>query len=104
MATYAWTIDILSTKDITKDGTTYTDVILRVNATLTGTSETIPSISASSGFDLDMNIDNIGSGFTPYSAVTEAEVTTWVEGRVNADILASIKAGIEGDIEFQEKV
>ena len=54
MATYAWTIDLLSTKDITKDGTTYSDVILRVNATLTGTSETIGSLTSDSGFDLDM--------------------------------------------------
>ena len=67
MATYAWTIDLLSTKNITKDGTTYSDAIIRVNATLTGQSETTPSITASGSFDLDMNVDNLGSDFTAYS-------------------------------------
>ncbi len=104
MATYAWTIDLLSTKDITKDGTTYTDVIVRVNATLTGTSETIGSITSDSGFDLDMNVDNIGSNFTTYNSVTEANVVSWVEGRINSDILANIKTEIEANIAFQEKV
>tara|TARA_E500000318_G_scaffold45347_1_gene42829 strand:- start:3602 stop:3970 length:369 start_codon:yes stop_codon:yes gene_type:complete len=104
MATYAWTIDLLSTKNITKDGTTYSDAIIRVNATLTGQSETTPSITASGSFDLDMNVDNLGSDFTAYSSVTEANVLSWVQNRVNADILANIKTGIEADIEFQEKV
>ena len=44
MATYAWTIDCLHTKNITKSGKTYTDVIIEVEATLTGTSETVGSI------------------------------------------------------------
>jgi len=104
MATYAWTIDLLSTKDITKDGTTYSDAIIRVNATLTGTSETDSNISASGSFDLDMDVTNIDSSFTAYSSVTEANVLSWVQNRVNADILANIKTGIEADIEFQEKV
>jgi hypothetical protein len=104
MATYTWSIDLLSTKDITKDGTTYSDAIIRVNATLTGQSETTPSITASGGFDLDMDVDNVESNFTAYSSVTEANVISWVQSRVNADILADVKTGIEGDIEFQEKV
>ena len=94
MATYAWTIDLLSTKDITKDGTTYSDVILRVNATLTGTSETIGSLTSDSGFDLDMDVSNIGSEFTAYGSVTEANVISWVENRMDADILANIKTEI----------
>jgi hypothetical protein len=104
MATYTWSIDLLSTKDINKDGTTYSDAIIRVNATLIGQSETTPSITSSGSFDLDMDVDNIESNFTAYSSVTEANVISWVESRVNADILAGIKTGIEGDIEFQEKV
>lgn len=104
MATYTWTINRLYTKDVTKDGTTYSDAILRVEATLTGTSETIGSITSDASFDLDMNIDNIGSNFEPYSSVTEANVKSWVENRINADILAGIKTEIEADIEFREKV
>ena len=86
MATYAWTIDKLYTKDITKSGKTYKDAILRVEATLTGTSETIGSISGQSIFDLDMNVDNIDSSFTAYNSVTEANVKTWVENRVDPSI------------------
>jgi len=104
MATYAWTIDKLHTKDITKDGTTYTDVILRVEATLTGTSTTIGSITSTSGFDLDMNVDNIDSSFTAYSSVTEANVKTWVENRVSSEIMTNVKDGMETNIDFQEKV
>jgi len=104
MATYTWTIEVLFTKDITKDGTTYSDAIIRVGAMLTGQSDTIPSISSSSYFDLDIDVDNIESNFISYSSVTEAEVITWVQSRVNADILADIKTGIESDIEFKEKV
>jgi hypothetical protein len=104
MATYTWTIEVLFTKDITKDGTTYPDAIIRVGAMLTGQSDTIPSISSGSYFDLDIDVDNIGSNFISYSSVTEAEVITWVQSRVDPDMLADIKAGIERDIEFKEKV
>ena len=104
MATYAWKINKLYTKNITKSGKNYTDAILRVEATLTGTSETIGSISAEGGFDLDMNVDNIDSSFTAYGSVTEANVITWVENRVDSSILANIKTEIEADIDFQEKV
>ena len=71
---------------------------------MTGTSETIGSISAEGGFDLDMNVDNIDSSFTAYGSVTEANVITWVENRVDSSILANIKTEIEADIDFQEKV
>ena len=104
MTTYAWTINTLHTKDITKNGTTYNDAILRVEATLTGTSESIGSISAESYFDLDMNVDNVDSNFTAYSSVTEANVVTWIEGRVGSTQLADIKTGIENNIDFEEKV
>mgnify|MGYP003114131616 CR=1 FL=1 len=104
MATYAWTINKLYTKDITKNGSTYNDVILRVEATLTGTSKTIGSISAESSFDLDMNVDNIDSSFTAYGSVTEANVKTWVENRVSSEILTNIKTEIEANIDFEEKV
>jgi hypothetical protein len=104
MATYSWTINKLHTKEITKDGTTYTDVILRVEATLTGTSETIGSITSESGFDLSMNTDSIDSSFTAYSSVTEANVITWVENTVSSEIMANVKTSIEDNIDFHEKV
>tara|TARA_R110002012_G_scaffold212481_1_gene383573 strand:- start:141 stop:521 length:381 start_codon:yes stop_codon:yes gene_type:complete len=104
MAKYAWTINTLHTKDITKNGTTYSDAILRVEATLTGTSETINSITSEASFDLDMNVDNIDSNFTAYGSVTEANVASWIEGRVGSTQLADIKTGIENNIDFQEKV
>ena len=103
MATYAWTIDKLYTKDIVLDGTTYTDVILRVEATLTGTSETIGSISSNGSFDLDMDVTRIDSSFTEYASVTEANVKTWVENRVGSATINEIKQGIEGEINFLEK-
>ena len=103
MATYAWTIDKLYTKDIVLDGTTYTDVILRVEATLTGTSETIGSISSNGSFDLDMDVTGIDSSFTEYASVTEANVKTWVENRVGSATINEIKQGIEGEINFLEK-
>lgn len=104
MAKYAWTINTLHTKDITKNGTTYSDAILRVEATLTGTSETINSITSEASFDLDMNVDNIDSNFMAYGSVTEANVVSWIEGRVGSTQLADIKTGIENNIDFQEKV
>jgi len=104
MATYTWTIDRLYTKDITESGTTYSDVILRVEATLTGTSETVGSIKASGGFDLDMNVTGLSNGFVAYGSVTEANVKTWVENRVGSSTIADIKARIEGEIDFQERV
>jgi hypothetical protein len=103
VATYAWTIDKLYTKDIVLDGTTYTDVILRVEATLTGTSETIGSISSNGSFDLDMDVTGINSSFTEYASVTEANVKTWVENRVGSATINEIKQGIEGEIDFLEK-
>ncbi len=104
MATYSWTINKLYTKDITKDGTTYNDVVLRVEATLSSTSETDSNIIATSSFDLDMNVDNIDSSFTSYTSVTEANVKTWVETKIDADILSHIKTSLQNDIAFREKV
>lgn len=104
MATYVWTINKLHTKDITKDGTTYTDVILRVGATLTGTSETIGSINAEATFDLDMDVTGIDSSFTEYVHVTEADVKTWVENKVGSSTINEIKESIEKEIDFLENI
>jgi len=104
MATYKWTIEKLYTKNITESGKTYTDVILRVAATLTGTSETIGSINGQSQFDLDMNVSGLSSGFTEYDSVTEANVISWVEGRVGSEQLSNCKTEIESHISFNENV
>lgn len=104
MATYAWTINKLYTKDITSGGTTYADVILRVEVTLTGTSETEGSITSEGSFDLDMNATGMASAFTAYDSVTEANVKTWVENRVDSSIMTSVKKEIENDITFREKI
>lgn len=104
MATYTWQIQKLYTKDITKNDQTYTDVIARVEASLTATSESKGSITSESGFDLDMNVDNIDSNFTTYSSVTEANVISWIESRVEDAMMANIKATLEGEIEYKEKI
>jgi len=104
MATYSWDIKVLYTKNIAKSGTTYSDVILRVEAELKGTSETIGSINATSSFDLDMDVDGVDSSFTAYSSVTKANVETWIINRMDADILANIKTNLENEISFSEKV
>lgn len=104
MATYNWEIDSLHTKNITKNGTIYSDVILRIQAELKGTSETVGSINATSSFDLDMNVDGVDISFTPYSSVTKANVVTWIENKMDTDILANIKTNIENQITFLENV
>ena len=68
MATYAWTINELYTENITKDGTTYTDAIIRLVATLTATSEIDSNITDVAGWDIDIDTDNIDSDFTAYGS------------------------------------
>ena len=104
MATYAWTIDKLYTKNITENGTTYTDAILRVNATLIATSETIGSLSVEHSADLDMNVSNISKSFTAYDSVTEANVKSWVETRIGSDILTNIKTNLENNLTYLENI
>ena len=104
MATYAWTIDKLYTKDITEGGSTYTDVILRVDSTLTATSETIGSISVIHSADLDMNVSNVSNSFTAYGSVTEANLKSWVETRIGSVTLTEIKTSLEAGLEYLEKI
>ena len=104
MATYAWTIDKLYTKNITEDGTTYSDVITRIVATLTATSETVGSITLDHGADLDMNVSNVSNSFTAYNSVTEANVKSWIETRIGSDMLADIKTNMENELQFLENI
>lgn len=104
MATYAWTINQIYTEDITKDGTTYTDVIVRLIATLTATSEVDSNITDISGWDIDIDTDNIGSDFISYDSVTESNVVSWLETRIGTDELNSVKQGMVQQIAYLEKV
>ena len=104
MATYAWTINELYTENITKDGTTYTDVIARLVATLTATSEVDSNIKDYTSWDIDLDTDNIGSDFIAYSSVTESEVISWLETRIGTDELNSVKQGMVQQIAYSEKV
>ncbi len=104
MATYAWTIDKLYTKNITEGGSTYTDAIVRVNATLTGTSETVGSINLFHVADLDMNVSNVSKSFTAYDSVTEANVKSWVETRIGSVTLSEIKTNMENELQFLENI
>lgn len=104
MATYVWTINKLFTENITKNSVTYSDVISRVQATLTGTSETDNTISSEGSFDLDMDVTDIENSFTAYNSVSESNVKTWVENRIDATILSNIKTNIQDNIDFKEKI
>ena len=104
MATYAWTIDKLYTKNITEDGTTYSDVITRIVATLTATSETIGSVSVEHCADLDMNVTGLASSFTAYDSVTEANVKSWVETRIGSETMTQIKTNMENELQFLENI
>ena len=104
MATYAWEINRLYAENITKDGTTYTDVIARVEATLVGTSEIDSSIKDGAGWDIDLDTDNIGSDFTPYASVTESEVDSWLEARIGTEAINEAKQAMVQQIEYLEKV
>ena len=104
MATYAWTIDKLYTKNITENGTTYSDVITRIVATLTATSETIGSVNVVHGADLDMNVSNVSESFITYNSVTEANVKSWVETRIGSDMLTQIKANMENELQYFENI
>jgi len=104
MATYAWTVEKLYTKNITESGKTYTDTILRVQGVLTATSEKIGSVNTNHGVDLDMNVSNISESFTAYDSVTEDNVKSWIETRIGSAMLTEIKQGLENELEFLENI
>ena len=104
MATYAWKIDKLYTKNIVLNNITYTNVILRIEATLIGTSETVGSINVDGSFDLDMDVTGIDSSFIEYESITEAHVKTWIENKVGSATINEIKQGIEKEIDFLERI
>ena len=90
---YTWEITGLFTKDITEDGTTYSDVLKRVQGTLTATDSGEEVVHA---FDIDLKNPSSWSDFTAYSSLTKANVVSFVETRIGSDMIASIKTNLEG--------
>ena len=101
---YEWTIDKLHTKNLTVGGTTYSDAIVRIQATLTGTSGDDSSISKTHEVDLDMNTSGLASGFTAYASVTEANAKSWVESRLTSDTITSIKEHMDGLMSYEVNI
>jgi hypothetical protein len=98
--TYVWTIDKLFTKNITVGGTTYTDVVVRIEATLTGTSGDDNSITKTHEVNLDMNTSGIGESFTAYDNITEANAISWVEARQTPEVIAEVKKYMDNLMTF----
>ena len=105
MATFAWTIQILHTKNITESGKTYTDVIKRVQGYLRGTTETSgSSVTHDHGFDISLSNPADWGNFVAYASVSEANVVSWVEARIGADTVTQIKELLTKEIANLEEV
>lgn len=93
MATsYTWTISQLYTKNITVDGTTYTDVIKRAVGSMKGTDSGEEIIH---GFDVDLRNPSSWSDFTAYNSLSQANVVSFVETRIGSDMMSAIKTEME---------
>ena len=90
---YTWEITGLFTKNITEDGKTYSDVVKRVQGTLTATDSGEEVIHA---FDVDLKNPSSWSDFKAYSSLTKANVVSFVETRIGSDMIASIKTEMGG--------
>lgn len=104
MASYEWVIEKLHTKNITTGGTTYTDVIKRIEAHLKATSDVKSSLTRQHYVDLNMNTNNVANSFTAYNSVTKANVTSWIETRLTSPIISDIKKHLENELAFDEDV
>ena len=104
MASYEWVIEKLHTKNITTGGTTYTDVIKRIEAHLKATSDVKSSLTRQHYVDLNMNTNNVANSFTAYNSVTKANVTSWIEIRLTSPIISDIKKHLENELAFDEDV
>ena len=102
--TYTWTILKLYTKNITVDGTTYNDVVKRVEGRLTATSGSDSSITILHGYDLDLRDPSDWSSFTAYDSLSQSQVQTWIEARLTADTIAYVKQQLDAGIAFEEEV
>ena len=101
---FSWTVEKVYTKNITTGGKTYSNVIARVEATLRAVSGSDSSISTDHFVDLDMNTSGLADSFTAYSGVSQANVVSWIETRLNATTLESIKGHMNNEIEYLENI
>ena len=99
---YAWAILAVHTKNITSGGTTYTDVIKRVQGTLTATSDA--SNTTAHAYDLYLNDPADWSAFTAYASISESSVQAWVEARIGSDTITSIKSSLDEYLVFEDQV
>ena len=102
--TYTWAIKKLYTKNITVDGTTYNDVVKRVEGTLTATSGSDSSITILHGYDLDLRDPSDWSSFTAYDSLSQSQVQTWIEARLTADTITYVKQQLDAGVAFEEEV
>lgn len=101
---YSWTVDKVYIKNITTGGKTYSDVIARVEGTLKGVSGNDSDVTADHTVDLDLNTNGLADSFTAYSGVSQANVVSWIETRLNATTLETIKGHLNNEIEFLENI
>lgn len=101
---FSWTVDKVYTKNITTGGKTYSDVIARVEGTLKGVSGNDSEVFADHTVDLDMNTSGLADSFTAYSGVSQANVVSWIETRLNTTTIETIKSHLNNEIEFLENI
>ena len=101
---FSWTVDKVYIKNITTGGKTYSDVIARVEGTLKGVSGNDSEVFADHTVDLDMNKGGLADSFTAYSGVSQANVVSWIETRLNTTTIETIKSHLNNEIEFLENI
>ena len=89
--TYTWSVLSMSTLPAVEG---QVDVVVSAQWLLTGVDgETTASIGGNSKFVLEQ-----GSGFTPYSELTEAEVIGWIQSVLGASGVYSMEMCVQGQI------
>lgn len=100
---YTWAITKLYTKNITEGGSTYSDVIKRVEGTLTA-KESSTNTEKVHPYDLDLRNPADWSAFTAYGSLSKSAVQAWVEARLTDPTIAEIKAFLNGQIAFTDEI
>ena len=100
---YTWAITKLYTKNITEGGSTYSDVIKRVEGTLTA-KESSTNTEKVHPYDLDLKNPADWSDFTAYSSLSESGVQAWVEARLTDPTIAEIKEFLNAQIAFTDEI
>ena len=100
---YTWAITKLYTKNITEGGSTYSDVIKRVEGTLTA-KESSTNTEKVHPYDLDLKNPADWSDFTAYNSLSESGVQAWVEARLTDPTIAEIKEFLNAQIAFTDEI